>query len=662
MGSVYRTRDCFLWFMSLVYLFAFLSLYIQIPGLYGDNGILPARLVVKEGDNTWHDLMEGQPTLLKLMPRLGLDTQTGMDLICLAGIVVSFFCVVSRTARDFISFTLLWMFYLSLYQVGQTFLWFQWDILLLEAGFLTIIIAPFNLQLLGRRWPKGNPHDGITLWVARWLLFRLMFASGVVKLTSRCPSWWGLTALTVHFESQCIPTPAAWYWHQLPEWFLKLSCVITYVIELPIPFLFFSPVTSLRVFAFWSQVLLQMSIIITGNYNFFNLLTITLCLSLLDDSFSLFSQTTYNRDKGAAKKKSVAWSGISVLSNIAFPAVVLGYIAYKTWELFRLRLTPDWTVNSKIAFTEKAFFQWLENIMPYTVYLGAGSLGLEILLSLVRSLILERGWLHKGMSTAGTVFFGLLAAFMFTISLVPHSYLDKKAYNDLPRYVKTWNSKVDPFQITSSYGLFRTMTGVGGRPEVIIEGHASNRSATDGWQPYEFLYKPGNVSESPPVVAPHQPRLDWQMWFAALGNYQNNPWFLNLIYRLLRNQPEVIELIGHNPFPDQPPQFIRATLYHYHYTSFKDCRGNDRCNWWKRERKAEYLPALAITDKPFVDYLKNAKLIQDERPKKPRMDSTTAKVVKWIRELVGQPEGFSYTVSVFSSAVLVMFFNRAVFR
>ncbi|KAK3781594.1 hypothetical protein RRG08_006990 [Elysia crispata] len=254
MASVNKTKDCFLWFMSLIYMFAFSSLYIQIPGLYGDNGLLPAKLVMdSEGASSWQDLVEGQPTLLKLMPRLGLDTQRGMDLLCLAGMVIAFFCVVSRTARDFVSFTLLWMLYLSLYQVGQTFLWFQWDILLLETGFLAIIIAPFNLQILGKRRSLGNPHDGVTMWLLRWLLFRLMFASGVVKLTSECPTWWGLTALAVHFESQCIPTPAAWYWHQLPEWFLRLGVVGTYVIEIAVPFLFFSPLRSLRILAFWAQ-------------------------------------------------------------------------------------------------------------------------------------------------------------------------------------------------------------------------------------------------------------------------------------------------------------------------------------------------------------------------------------------------------------------------
>ncbi|XP_055900054.1 lipase maturation factor 2-like isoform X2 [Biomphalaria glabrata] len=659
MGTVYKTRDCFLWFMSLIYLFAFSSLYIQIPGLYGDNGILPAKLVLKEGDSTWQDLMEGQPTLLKLMPRLGLDTQMGMDLLCLAGMVISFFCVASRTARDFISFTLLWMFYLSLYQVGQTFLWFQWDILLLEAGFLTIIVAPFNLQLLGRRWPVGNPHDGITLWLVRWLLFRLMFASGIVKLTSKCPLWWGLTALNVHFESQCIPTPAAWYWHHLPEWFLKLGVVVTYVIEIPIPFLFFSPVKSLRTFAFWSQVLLQMSIIITGNYNFFNLLTITLCLSLLDDSFSLFSQKPMKGANG--KKKSNTWSVVSILANVVFPSVVLGYIAYETWQLFSLRIMPDWTIYSKIAFSEKSFFQWLEKIMPYTVYLGAGSLTLEIVISLVKSIFDEKGLLRKGLCIAGTSFFGSVAVFMFVISLIPLSYLDHNFYHSLPKYSKTWHSKLDPFQITSSYGLFRMMTGADGRPELILEGHANNRTAEDGWKPYAFLYKPGDVSECPPVVAPHQPRLDWQMWFAALSNYQNNPWFLNLVYRLLQNEPDVLDLMGPNPFPNKPPKYIRAFLYHYYFTSPKDCKGKTKCNWWKREKKSEYIPALSLTEPTFVEYLKHNKILQEKPTKKFKMDGKIAKFLKWAREAIGQPEGFSFSLSMFGSAILVMFFNRAVF-
>ena len=88
------------------------------------------------------------------------------------------------------------------------------------------------------------------------------------------------------------------------------------------------------------------------------------------------------------------------------------------------------------------------------------------------------------------------------------------------------------FQIINSY-LFRRMTGVGGRPEVIIEG---SDSMNGPWKEYHFMYKPGNMSESPKFVLPHQPRLDWQMWFAALGSYGHNPWFISLLYRILESK------------------------------------------------------------------------------------------------------------------------------
>ena len=107
--------------------------------------------------------------------------------------------------------------------------------------------------------------------------------------------------------------------------------------------------------------------------------------------------------------------------------------------------------------------------------------------------------------------------------------------------LKQLQGKVEHLHLVNSYGLFRRMTGVGGRLEVIIEGS----NDIDGpWKEYEFLYKPGNVNNSLPFVAPHQPRLDWQMWFAALGTYHQNPWLMSLAYRLLSGQPEVLALMN----------------------------------------------------------------------------------------------------------------------
>jgi hypothetical protein len=147
---------------------------------------------------------------------------------------------------------------------------------------------------------------------------------------------------------------------------------------------------------------------------------------------------------------------------------------------------------------------------------------------------------------------------------------------------------LSPFRTFSSYGLFAVMTTA--RPEIIIEG--SNDGTT--WFEYEFKYKPGHVQRRPKFVAPHQPRLDWQMWFAALGNYQQNPWLVNFCVRLLQGSPEVLALLERNPFPNAPPRYIRAVAYDYHFTNFATRRKTGA--WWRRERTGEYLPAISLRE------------------------------------------------------------------
>ena len=138
----------------------------------------------------------------------------------------------------------------------------------------------------------------------------------------------------------------------------------------------------------------------------------------------------------------------------------------------------------------------------------------------------------------------------------------------------------------NSYGLFAVMTTE--RREIIVEG------SNDGvnWLAYEFKYKPGDVNRRPGFVAPFQPRLDWQMWFAALGDYRQNPWFVNFCERLLQGSPEVLALLAKNPFPGQPPRFIRAEFYDYHFTNFAERRATGA--WWKREFIGEYLPPISL--------------------------------------------------------------------
>merc|ERR1719436_1510506 len=120
------------------------------------------------------------------------------------------------------------------------------------------------------------------------------------------------------------------------------------------------------------------------------------------------------------------------------------------------------------------------------------------------------------------------------------------------------------------------------------------------WTEYEFRYKPGNISSAPKFCLPHQPRLDWQMWFAALGSYEYNPWLVSLAYRLLSGQPEVVRLLSPESawVGTEPPAYIRARKYIYTYTESIQDR-----DWWVRREVGEYLPILSRDHKPLIDYL-----------------------------------------------------------
>ncbi len=147
-------------------------------------------------------------------------------------------------------------------------------------------------------------------------------------------------------------------------------------------------------------------------------------------------------------------------------------------------------------------------------------------------------------------------------------------------------SKVSPFGVVNSYGLFASMTTV--RIEIEVQG--SNDGKT--WLTYPFRYKPGGLTKAPRWVAPHQPRLDWQMWFAALGNYRENPWFQNFVFRLLSSSPDVIHLLAGDPFRGARPRYVRALAYEYRFTNFREKAAEH--TWWKRELKGVYLPPVSL--------------------------------------------------------------------
>jgi hypothetical protein len=145
---------------------------------------------------------------------------------------------------------------------------------------------------------------------------------------------------------------------------------------------------------------------------------------------------------------------------------------------------------------------------------------------------------------------------------------------------------IEPLHLVSSYGLFAVMTTK--REEIVIEGSSDGSE----WREYEFRYKPGDLFRAPPWSIPHQPRLDWQMWFAALDDPRRLPWFWHLLQRLLENEPSVTALLQKNPFPDKSPAYVRAQFYDYVFT---DSAGKATGRWWERHLLGPYSPVVRLS-------------------------------------------------------------------
>src|SRR5437773_11514456 len=271
-----RSRWLFLRLIGVVYFIAFVSLAVQITGLVGEHGILPvgqflAQVHARYGGSSYYTW----PTLVWLS-----SSDAWLSSLCWGGAAASLLLIagVVPTATA----ALLWVLYLSVTVAGQLFLEFQWDSLLLETGLLTVLYAPLS-------WREHGGHDAEPPVVVRWVIwllaFKLTFLSGITKMLSGDPTWANWTALSYHYETQPLPAWTSWFMYQLPLSAHYWATAGTLLIELGAVWLIFLPArfARARLAACVLMILLQAGIGATGNYGFFNLLSIVLYLSLLDD-------------------------------------------------------------------------------------------------------------------------------------------------------------------------------------------------------------------------------------------------------------------------------------------------------------------------------------------------------------------------------------------
>jgi predicted DCC family thiol-disulfide oxidoreductase YuxK len=461
----------FLRLLGVIYVAAFASLGVQILGLIGHAGILPA------GDylHAAHEALGS--SVYRILPTVFWFNSSDAALVAgtVVGAVLGLLVVADRWTRP--ALVGLFVLYLSYTYAAQDFMSFQWDTLLLEVGFLAIFLT-------------GGSR--IVVWLYRWLLFRYLFLAGVVKVLSGDPTWRDLTALEYHFWTQPLPTPLAWYAAQLPVRLLAGGTAATLIVELGTVFLIFLPRRP-RAVAACCVLLLQSLIMLTGNYNFFNLLTMLLCVFLFDDA------------------------------------------ALRRW-------IPRW-LESRTK--DRA------QLPGRTATIVATALAL-----IVVPVGLDRIW-------------------------------QTLVRRDLP-VLGALTHAVSPLFIVNPYGLFAVMTIT--RPEIVIEGSVDGQV----WREYVFRYKPGPLFRPALWNIPHQPRLDWQMWFAALGSFRENPWMIGLMRRLLEASPSVLALLDSNPFADAPPKYVRAQLYEYRFADQSTHAATGQ--WWERRLEGLYFPEVSLAD------------------------------------------------------------------
>jgi len=459
----------FLRLLGGIYLIAFASISVQIEGLIGSQGILPiserlADVALDSGIERYFQI----PTLFWFN-----TSDLALNGVVVAGIIAALLIILNIRSRP--ALIAAYILYLSLFHASLPFLNFQWDSLLLEAGFLAIFLTP---------------QSRVVIWLFRFLLFRLRFMSGISKLASGDPAWSGLTALDTYFEVQPLPNPVAWYVHQFPEWLLHFGTGATLFVEILVPFMMFLP-RRWRFTAAWITILWQVLIIITSNHNWINLLTIILCLFLFDDR---------------ALRRVLPRS-----------------------------LQPN--VSGQAAADNP--------VKRYAV--------------------------------------GLLAAvILITGTLKIYELVTGQS---IPGRVGTALNYTTGYCIANKYHVFPTMTTR--RIELELLGSQDEIE----WKPYRFKYKPDALDERPQFIMPHQPRVDWQMWFVTL-HPRHLPWFVHFTEALLDNSPTVTALLEHNPFPDKPPRYIKVEAWQYNFTDYEEREKTG--NWWKRTALGPFTPFPGI--------------------------------------------------------------------
>ena len=503
-------RWIFLRALGVIFFSAFYSLYCQVTGLIGPNGILPANRYL----DTIRHSVAGVAKLWYAPSVFWIGaSDRALLMACWIGMIASLMLIANiwPRAMNLVCF----ICFLSFIGVLQDFSSYQSDGMLLEASFLCLFYAPSGLR---PRWGDLSPPSRAAHFLLLWEWFRIYFESGSVKILGGDPEWRHLTAMYEYYQNGPLPTWIGWYVQHLPNWFHWGAALATLIMELGVVLFLFLP-RRFRLICFFIVTCWEIPVILTANYCFLNYLVLSLGFLLLDDRFIS-----------------------AILPANWFPKYRAGVaIARRAAESAQAEQSGEGKRSSQ---------NW-------------------------------RGELSGFLKPAQMAVTGFCLLWVFYASATQLIWMFAPEF-------PLWHWPVvalEPYRIADQYGLFAVMTR--GRYEIEFQGSNDNGKS---WTAYPFRNKPQALDEAPRVYAPYQPRFDWNLWFASLGNWREYPFVVQTEEALLDGSPEVIRLFASNPFPNSPPKEIRAVIWQYWFTDMATKRATG--NWWRREMVGLYAPAL----------------------------------------------------------------------
>jgi hypothetical protein len=522
-------RWIFLRALGLIYFSAFFSLLFQIRGLIGPEGILPASEFLRAVAKS-----AGTARFWYAPTVFWLSTGPHMLMaVCWIGLAASILVTVNFWPRGglFICF----LCFLSFVSAAGEFSGYQSDGMLLEAGFIALFFAPFGLR---PGLAAAHPPIRASIFLLQWEWFRIYFESGVAKLASGDPEWRHFTAMDEYYQNGPLPTWLGWYVQHFPHWFHAATAFGTLALELALVWMLFLP-RRWRIICFFIVTPWQIGIILTANYTFLNYLVLLLGFLLLDDRFLVrFVPAAWRgqlpNDPAAnllEEKRTAAFDSESILTTAPGTSPLDAPDTPQTTGQTTNQATPPKSFRHHVASLQLAL----------TVVMFA--------------------WLFYASTT-------LLLWMVWPGAPLPASPV----------------AALEPFRIADRYGLFATMTR--GRYEIEFQGSQDGQT----WATYPFRYKPQDPGKAPGIYAPYQPRFDWNLWFASLGDWRSNPIVPRTEERLLTGSPDVLALFGTNPFPQSLPRQVRAVIWQYWFSTPQEKRAQGV--WWTRQLLGLYAPTL----------------------------------------------------------------------